>query len=265
MIQIGPWVGEFGWEIMHFVPAARYASIGHDKVIVGCQEGSQALYADFATEFITFPNVLEACCAQGDSNAAKKVSIQMQKNGKRWKPQGLKVGRKKYVQYGTKQLGFAYGLLIHARDTPKVKYGRSSLSRNWPHEKWEKVVDAFPELRIAAIGLVKESWCPHGLGVDDFRGADLSLVMDLMASSTLLAGPQSGPIHLAALCRCPTVVWTRRDSGPGKHKNQARLTKLWNPFHCRVKILDGWDIAAGPVIGAIKEEIECIKLTACSV
>ena len=254
MIQIGPWVGEFGWEIMQFVPAARAAAAGHDRVIVGCQEGSQALYADFATEYRTFPNVLEACCQRGEAKGADKIESEFRRGGKWFHPK-LKLGRKKHAEYGTFRIGLHLDLVIHARHTPKQKFGKSSLARNWPREKWDEVVKALQGVTIGAIGLDKEALCPEG--VSDLRGMTLQSVMDILASSRVIAGPQSGPIHLAALCGCPSVVWTRRDIGPGKHKNERRLKELWNPFQTKCTILDGFDIEPGPVICAIQEAIEC--------
>lgn len=257
MIQIGCWIGEFGWEIMHFVPAARVAVVGHDRVIVGCQEGSQALYADFATEYRTFPNVVEACCQRGDASGVGTIESEFRRGGK-WLQAKLKLGRKKYVRYGKRHPVDAYDLVIHARHTPKEKFGRSSLARNWPMEKWNEVLAALDNISIAAIGLKGEALCPERAG--DWRGASLQETMNLMASSRVIAGPQSGPIHLAALCGCPAVVWTRRDIGPGKHKNERRLKDIWNPFQTKCTILDGFDIEPEPVITAIQEEIECSVL-----
>lgn len=257
MIQIGPWAGEFGWEIMHWVPAVRVSAQNYGRVIVGCQEGSQALYADFATEYRTFPNVVEACCQRGDSKGAAEVENEFRGRGK-WLQTRLKLGKKKYVRYGKRHPAFAYDLVIHARHTPKTKFGRSSLARNWPAEKWDQVLSQLGNISVAAIGLPREALCP--VGATDVRGNDLQTVMDVLASSRLIAGPQSGPIHLAALCECPAVVWTRRDIGPGKHKNERRLKELWNPFGTPVTILDGFDIEPEPVIAMIQEEIECSVL-----
>lgn len=261
LIQIGCWKGELGWELMHFVPAARVAAEGHSSVIVGCQEGSQALYADFATSYRTFPNVLEACCARGDARGADVIEGEFRGRGKWFHPK-LKLGRKKYVQYGTRRLALEFDLVIHARHTPKTKFGRSSLARNWPMEKWAEVIGALGGTRICAIGLERESLCPSD--VIDLRGVSLQTQMDVLASSRLIAGPQSGPIHLAALCKCPAVVWTRPDIGPGKLKNRRRLKEAWNPFGTRVRILNGFDIGSEPVLAAIQEEIECTTSTPCS-
>lgn len=262
MIKVGPWVGEFGWEIMHFVPAARLACCGHEEVLVACQIGSQALY-EFGTTFMVFPNVYESCCARGVSKRAEQIVQEFRREGGEWFQARLNVGKKKYVRYGRRgHPDYQFDLVIHARETKKQRFGKSSLARNWPQGKWNNVLEKLKGVRIAAIGLVEESWCPPC--ADDFRGLSLYATMDLLASSKLIAGPQSGPIHLAALCECPAVVWTRRNIGPGKRKNQARLTELWNPFRTPVTILDGFDIGPEPVVDAIWKNLECARSTLSS-
>ena len=76
----------------------------------------------------------------------------------------------------------------------------------------------------------------HVPGTHDLRGLALHQVMNILASSRVLMGPPSGPIHLGALCGIPYVCWQLHD----KQKNgYHRLTKGWNPFDVMVDILVG--------------------------
>jgi len=59
----GPWVGEFSYEIQWWIPEIRQiASDRPGKVIIVGNPGREALYRDFADEYITIPpDVLQYC------------------------------------------------------------------------------------------------------------------------------------------------------------------------------------------------------------
>src|SRR5689334_9170193 len=48
----GPFLGEFGWELMSWQGFVRKLSRGYRRTVVYCPRGREALYADFAAEII---------------------------------------------------------------------------------------------------------------------------------------------------------------------------------------------------------------------
>ena len=48
----GPWIGEFGWELFAWQGYVRALSENFDETIIACRPSSQALYRDFANNFI---------------------------------------------------------------------------------------------------------------------------------------------------------------------------------------------------------------------
>lgn len=241
VLACGPFGGEFGYELMTWQAHCRRLSDRFAKTIVGCRMSSVPLYADFASEFRVVPSSVETCCARTKADM-RSVQHALQaigaKGPNKWIP-ARAIGGGRFIKYGTASPEWADVVALHARDTPKTEFGRSSLLRNWPGENWDELLSRFPDVRFVAIGLHGESSCPQG--ALDMRGRDLQVVMDLLASCRLLIGPQSGPIHLAALCGCPHLVWTKPDQGPRGMLNGDRLRKTWNPLKTPVTIVDGFD------------------------
>ena len=64
----GPWVGEFGWELMSWQGMVRKLAPRYKRVIISCRPESQALYQDFATDF-----VVHQARGAADCNALKNV------------------------------------------------------------------------------------------------------------------------------------------------------------------------------------------------
>jgi hypothetical protein len=77
------------------------------------------------------------------------------------------------------------------------------------------------ELRIGCIGHPDYSLCPPG--ADDGRSIDLRQSIAAISAARLVAGENSGPMHLANLCGKPTVLWAQ---------DQWRIdfSLRWNPF-----------------------------------
>lgn len=252
LLTCGPYAGEFGYELMAWQAHCREMAQGYDRVIVGCREASAPLYDDFTSEFRFVPHSLETCCHRTKVNLQPVQSefsaLHRQHGGKWLQPRPRRGG--KFIKYGTCMDQWAGLVVLHARDTPKTLFGRSSLLRNWPREKWEDLLGRFPGVPFVAIGLPGEAYCPPPAA--DARGTELGVVMDLLASCRLMIGPQSGPTHLAALCGCRHLVWTKRDQGPRGLLNEDRLRKVWNPLRTPVTIVDGFDASVESVEGALR-------------
>jgi hypothetical protein len=94
-----------------------------------------------------------------------------------------------------------------------------------------RLVEKLKGYHIACIGTEDASL--HIDGTDDMRGIGMGKLVDLMASSRLIAGGSSGPMHLAALCGLPHLVW----SAP---INRLRYLRDWNPFGTECLFVDQW-------------------------
>lgn len=240
-LYAGPWQGEFGFEIACWQANVRRAARNHKKVIVGCVPSSRALYADFATDFFDVPvDHNTTSDKRYDQAAAEKITAAFGSKirGGRWmqaKVMNPQAGD--FIRYGKSHPGAAYDVVVHARDMVKGSKG-GDRRRCAPREFWEALGHGLKArgLEVACVGLKECSLLiPHARNL---RDADLRVMMDVIASSKVIIGPSSGPIHLAALCGCPQVVWTdTKHRGAGGRTNVERLRRAWNPFGTAVKII----------------------------
>jgi len=262
----GPYIGEFGWELFYWQGWLRKYSKSFDEVYVACRSGRELLYEDFATKVIPYEGISEITdCekAMGFSydnrheqyGVFNEIILPWEKAYFRPEPE-----EQEFVELGrpcTSYLPDRWPIVLHARDTNKY----NTSYRDWSHEKWD-VLNArlSKDYYTQFIGTEKSSYCPH-LADEDCRGLDLEKTCMILASSLLIAGPSSGPIHLASLCSVPQVVWT------GPHKNVIRYQKEWNPFNTPVNVIEplpgaawndprGWDADLDEVEAAIREMAE---------
>jgi len=225
-VFMGPWIGEFGHEVM-FAGMARATAQAYRSVMVCSRPGSAALYADFATKFVPHDIICEGMCA--GSTAATRVSP---KEMARWVPSaadhfpGLEYRSRRparWHRYGRIRKGCEGAVVIHARQRPHVNM------RNWSQRNWNKLARL-----IFKEGIAKRIICigtrEHALMVEgavDARHHPLAVQMDILASAKLAVGPSSGPMHLASYCGCPHLVWC--GGGPQERRcTRARYLREWN-------------------------------------
>jgi ADP-heptose:LPS heptosyltransferase len=235
----GPWVGEFGWELFAWQGYVRSLSRNFDKTIIISRKNSKALYDDFCSEFIPFEppdNLADSFFMYkfNSNEALKKVirqnKINLDKFTTVFAPR--RIGdpprthysheisfgpynvRPEYIQFG-QEVGEEYDYVFHIRNRELRK------EDNWSIDNWISLLKLLGTSRVACIGTLKESAIIDG--VDDLRGRDLSTVFDTLRSAKCAFGPSSGPMHLASLCGCPHVVWSREE-------NFTRYTTNWNPL-----------------------------------
>jgi len=241
----GPWVGEFGWELFVWQGMLRFLARQekHEKFMVCCRSGHNYLYEDFATEIQNFdPESRETnmwMCDYWVFNYPKGYDLII-------KPDDFRKIKQEFIRYG-KQNGDGYNILIHARSTNKCDTGY----RNWDGKKWSDFVGCCGNMAIASIGTHNDAL--HIDNTDDMRGIPLDKLSDLMASSDVLVGPSSGPIHLGSLCGIPHVTWSpvQRD---GVMSNKDRYERIWNPHNTPVTFLDiGWNPSIKAVVEAVRK------------
>ncbi len=105
-----------------------------------------------------------------------------------------------------------------------VKKEGPDQSRNYPLERCDRVAALCQEhgYSVCCVGHPRYSYCPPG--VEDLRSEDLETSISAISSARLLAGELSGPMHLAQLCGVPILIWA---DGQWRLDNCER----WNVFH----------------------------------
>jgi hypothetical protein len=83
-------------------------------------------------------------------------------------------------------------------------------------------------LTVACIGHPDYALCPSGC--EDLRAQELEKTLSALASSRLVVGELSGPMHLAIYAAKPVVVWA-----PGKHRIEYALKR--NPFKVAISVV----------------------------
>lgn len=254
----GPWVGEFGWELFCWQGYLRKIAPQFDQVIVCGRSGHEVLYGDFCDQYVTYEvsekaDLAGPLCRDFEYN---DVHLKYIKNYKAWQraqhpedtdivdllpadfgreaiwipPQSFLVPYttrmklpgfegQEFRLYGEAEKSLAYDIIIHARAVESENARK--VERNWAHHKWRELLEKFSGLRVGSIGSVGGAWAFDK--TEDLRGIPLAQLVNVLRSSKCIIGPSSGPMHLAALCDCPQVVWST-------DQNIGRYTVDWNPF-----------------------------------
>ncbi len=234
----GPWLGEFGWELLNWQAFLRWLAPSYDKVIVSCRAGTEALYADFAHEFrhhavkgtsetntmlkVDTPDELARALSEIPPGADHLPHVG-------WQPDARKV----FVPYGTPDPARSTDVLFHPR-------GRGfGTDRNWDTDKWSALLAGLAEAGVS-VGCIGLSHATLDIPGDwpDYRDIPLRESMDVIASAKLVVGPSSGPMHLASLCRTPHLVWTDTKGYARGRTNRTKYERWWNPFDTPAYVVD---------------------------
>ena len=244
-LYAGPYCGEFGFEIMTWQANVRARAEQFDRVIVGCHDSSQGLYRDFASGFFSVPYEPNTSgsgrVGKGEYDLKRQFERLVVTGGSWMQGEVLDPRHGKFIKYGTAMWEARHraDVVIHARHMRKGAPKDYNLRRSAPQEWWDELVAKLMDITgdVCAIGLSECSLCPRG--AVDLRGVSLEAVMRVLSNRKVIIGPSSGPIHLAALCDCPQVVWTNpeRKLGYDRRSVRERLEKYWNPFKVQVEII----------------------------
>jgi ADP-heptose:LPS heptosyltransferase len=204
----GPWVGEFGWELMHWQGFLRKLSRAYRKTVVCCPAGHEALYADFATETLAHDlrGTAECNVLRDIQNPEERERIRrlIPEDCDHLEPLGYQpFSRQEFVRFGKPHSGLEVDVLFHPR-------GRVfGADRNWSADRWHRLIALLRGrgLRLGCLGL-RAATLPLEGDFLDLRDKPLSETLDIIASARAVLGPSSGPMHLASLCGPPHVVWT---------------------------------------------------------
>jgi hypothetical protein len=259
----GPCVSELGWELMEWQGYVRHRARGipRARVVVSTTRGLEGLYADFCEHFVSHDLI---CDRDGHRprggkihnhdeharviDALKSYEEQWKVGGcdvtwlHSWGKQAAKINSKTpqtWCRYGILNKDSPYKLIVHARDR---KTHASFTGDNYPQTAWDRLIERLclsgiiKLHEIAAIGSTDAALLPEG--VMDIRDQPISVVIDLIASSYMVIGPSSGPMHLASLCGIPHVVWaTNKFQSLIGGGNKARYECDWNPLRTPVEVI----------------------------
>lgn len=237
---------EFGWLVMSWVPYVRWYNQEKDiqNFIVICSPGREYLYKDITDKFI---NLHEDghCDRWLIKNKAPRIPhriIEQYPDAKVIIPRESRCqsDEKRFVRYGEQVDSLRYDLVIHARSLAH----RDTVVRNWLPSNYAKVVrllraSKLGNIRVASIGTKFGAF--HIEGTDDLRDISIEQTCNVMASSKLLIGPSSGPMHLGELCGIPRIVWTidAKLKVLKYRTNRYRYKCHWRPFNTPVKVIMG--------------------------
>ena len=130
----GPWIGEFGWELMAWQAWCRQESRKYDKSYVCSFAGMEPLYQDFA-EFIPHKYTSRAL----DWTKIDDLEYDIPEGATHIRSvKTYRLGGE-YIRYGNR-VDKGYDLLIHARGVSR------GASKNYPPECWAEVADQFEDV-----------------------------------------------------------------------------------------------------------------------
>lgn len=238
----GPWIGEFGWEIMTWIPYLRKLSRNYDKMYISTFEGVEALYRGFHCKIEFRPHESEQSRTDdwvgadlGKKNAREieePVPIEHIRAIKDYRVDG------EYVRYGSPVVKDV-SVLFHARGIEK------GASKNWPREKWEKLAKEFPGARcVGSVGDL--SVCEYV-----YNDYGLEILIDVIASASIVIGGSSGVMHLALMCGTRVCTWGECSNFGDTLENRYKET--WNPFGTPVTwVGDTWNPEVEDVMKALQ-------------
>jgi hypothetical protein len=234
VLVAGPYVGEFGHELMDWQPWVRAQVPRYQQVHVITYPGRDYLYPGCRVH----PHEVKLETAgykHGKFSPAQLTAMAHQKAAEL----GLKdydlmtalnictrIHQRYFLPAKYELLGqppSADALQDIAFHFRQVKKEGPDQTRNYPSEHCDRVA-AFcraQNLKFFCIGHPRYAYCPPG--VEDRRSEDLATSVAAIRSARLLAGELSGPMHLAQLSGTAILIWA-----PG----QWRLDNCerWNIF-----------------------------------
>lgn len=235
ILLAGPYVGEFGHELMDWQPWVR-AQVGrYAEVHVISYPGRDYLYPGCTVHAHNVP-LESAGYKHGRFTPAQIKEMARQKAEELGlKDYDLMTALNVCTSYHQKYcLPAKFELLGHPPAPEKisdiafhfrqVKKEGPDQTRNYPLEHCHQLVEFCrgQGLRFFCIGHPRYSCCPEG--VDDRRTEDLEASVAAIRSARILAGELSGPMHLAQLSGTAILIWA---DGQWRLDNCER----WNVFH----------------------------------
>jgi hypothetical protein len=235
ILVAGPYMGEFGHELMEWQAWVRAQVPRHQEVHVITFPGRDALYPGCRVHTHEVP--LEKAGYRHGRFTPSELKSMARARAEEWglKDYDILTAQHLCTRYHQRfVLPAKFDLLRKEplegryRDVAFhfrwVKKEGPDQTRNYPPELCDRVVALCREIgySVCCVGHPRYSYCPAG--VEDLRSEDLEASIAAISSARLLAGELSGPMHLAQLCGVPILIWA---------DGQWRLDtcERWNVFH----------------------------------
>ncbi len=234
VLVAGPYVGEFGHELMDWQPwvraqVPRYEQVhvitypGRDCLYPGCQVHHHEVRLETAgykhgkfspAQLAAMAHQKASALGLKDYDLMTALNVCTSLHQRYFLPA-------KYELLGNPPSADAMqDVAFHFR---QVKKEGPDQTRNYPLELCDRVTEycRAQNLKFFCIGHPRYAYCPPG--VEDRRSEDLAMSVAAIRSARLLAGELSGPMHLAQLSGTAILIWA-----PG----QWRLDNCerWNVF-----------------------------------
>ena len=237
----GPYVGEFGVEIMNFQGYVRWFKRKFREIHVITFAGREALYRgcvvhthnyDLKTAGYFYGKISNRELQEHASEFAIAHGIN---NFALFSPMHLRTRWHRQILFHQQQEVLAP--LAPVRPNSKILFHFRHIDKAGPDKSRNIRTDLAFELcdlcrengfELACIGHPEYSLCPAGC--EDYRTEDLERTLSAIASCKLVAGELSGPIHLAVYSAKPVVTWA-----PGSHRIDYALKR--NPFKVKMSIV----------------------------
>lgn len=269
-IIAGPWFGEIGWELLRWQGIFRNLAYKGYKIVMASRPGHEALYQDYIEDYIGIEadprGEPDGWKLSGQVIRLQKALLDQYPGYKYMDPTTcVKIGvdplgsGQKFIKYGQKS-NIRFDIAIHARSTNKC----GTDIRNWPVGNWNSLIEKLKNYNIVLIGsssgAISKFKIPKGRNPikQSYIGASLGSTIDALASSRLVIGPSSGPMHLASLCGTPHLLWTdNKFWGSCNGTNRDRYEKNWNPLGTKAIVLDhcNWQPTVDEVYTKIIKEL----------
>jgi hypothetical protein len=265
VLIVGPYVGEFGHEIMDFQSFVRWLGRKYRQVHVITFPGRDPLYRDFLlhphdfdlrTAGYVYGRISHAEIKQYAQTFAQQRGIVGYDHFStahlrtRWHRR-LALGQAHEIIRPLRPALQDRRILFHFRQIDKQGPDKS---RNFRPELAEEVCRLCREagFEIACIGHPRYALCPDGC--QDCRTEDLEATVAVIAACQMVVGELSGPLHLAAYCAKPIAIWA---PDPWRIEGATRR----NPFNVKMFIVRDNTTNPAPteVLSTIKHAIAAIR------
>lgn len=241
ILVVGPYVGEFGHEIMGFQSFVRCFRRRYREVHVITYPGREPLYRGCVVHSHSFdlrtagygygrtPDSEIRQYARDFARARQFASYDLFSTAHlhtRWHRR--LIFRQEHEIIGPRQAAPpSHKIVFHFRRIDKIG---TDQTRNFRPDLAQAVCDLCRErgLQIVCIGHPRYSMCPSGC--EDCRTEDLEKTVAVIAAGRLAAGELSGPLHLAAYGGRPILIWA-----PGEER--IVYARKRNPFNVPIFIV----------------------------
>jgi ADP-heptose:LPS heptosyltransferase len=238
VLVAGPWIGEFGWELMEWQGYVRWRRQFYKETYVITYSNREYLYEgchvfehDLKLKDSGFDigsrdralvrSLVERCVRYHQIDSFDLFTPEQTLSR-------LKRRKQKFIKFYEPPMDERrFDILFHFRDFERADGDAKNLSRSCADEIVQWCLSQ--ALSVACIGYPTLAYCPKG--AVDRRTMKLREDVATICSATLVVGGSSGPMHLSSLCGTPILVWI------GPPSDVERYISYWNPFQSKVYVL----------------------------